>query len=166
MLAAGFGELAAQLGAQDLPDTRDPVASVHGTLAAFPEPWLLIFDNAPNRAAVERFLPPAGRGRVLVTSRNPIWPPGQVLEVPVLDAEVAVAPANNEQILLLDEALTRLAAVRPQAAELVKLRLFSGITVETAAPMLGLSSRSARRLWVFARAWLRRDMERSAEQGP
>jgi hypothetical protein len=89
VLAAGFTELAAQLGARDDADTRDPVASVHGTLAAFPEQWLLIFDNAPDRAAVERFLPPAGRGRVLVTSRNPNWPPGQVLDVPVLDTGVA-----------------------------------------------------------------------------
>ena len=89
VLAAGFAELAAQLGALDVPDMRDPVASVHGTLAAFPERWLLIFDNAPDRAAVEGFLPPAGRGRVLVTSRNPNWPPGQVLDVPVLGSEVA-----------------------------------------------------------------------------
>lgn len=89
VLAAGFAELAAQLGARDDSDTRDPVASVHGTLAAFPAEWLLIFDNAADRVAVERFLPPAGRGRVLVTSRNPNWPPGQVLDVPVLSAEVA-----------------------------------------------------------------------------
>ena len=47
VLAAGFAELAAQLGARDVLDTRDPVASVHGTLAAFPGQWLLIFDNAP-----------------------------------------------------------------------------------------------------------------------
>jgi hypothetical protein len=89
VLEAGFAELAAQLGARDDADARDPVASVHGTLAAFPGQWLLIFDNAPDRAAVERFLPPAGRGQVLVTSRNPSWPPGQVLDVPVLGTEVA-----------------------------------------------------------------------------
>jgi RNA polymerase sigma factor (TIGR02999 family) len=79
-----------------------------------------------------------------------------------LDVDVA-APADDEQILLLDEALTRLAAVRPQAAELVKLRFFSGLTVEEAAPLLGLSPRTGRRLWVFARAWLRREMGRSAD---
>src|SRR5438046_6819083 len=81
------------------------------------------------------------------------------------DMEMA-ASADHEQVLLLDEALTRLAAVRPQAAELVKLRFFSGVTVEEAAPMLGLSPRSARRLWAFARAWLRRDMERASDPGP
>jgi RNA polymerase sigma factor (TIGR02999 family) len=82
--------------------------------------------------------------------------------VDLLDIEVA-APANGDQVLLLDEALTRLAAARPQAAELVKLRFFSGMTVEEAASIVGLSPRTARRLWVFARAWLRRNMERSAD---
>ena len=89
VLAAGFGELAAQLGARDMLDVRDPVASVHGVLAASPAQWLLVFDNAPDRASVAAFVPPAGRGRVLITSRNQIWPPGQALEVPVLNPEVA-----------------------------------------------------------------------------
>jgi RNA polymerase sigma factor (sigma-70 family) len=85
--------------------------------------------------------------------------------VDLLDADPA-APTDDEQILLLDEALTRLADVRPQAAELVKLRFFSGLTEEEAAPMLGLSPRTARRLWAFARAWLRRDMEQASGAGP
>jgi RNA polymerase sigma factor (TIGR02999 family) len=82
--------------------------------------------------------------------------------VDLLEAELA-APAEDEQILLLDEALTRLAEVRQQAAELVKLRFFAGQTLEEIAPLLDLSPRTARRLWVFARAWLRRDMERANE---
>ena len=86
VLAAGFAELAAQLGAAE---GRDPVAAVHGVLAAAPAPWLLVFDNAPDRASVARFVPPAGPGRVLITSRNQIWPPGQALDVPVLDPQVA-----------------------------------------------------------------------------
>ena len=86
VLAAGFGELAAQLGAAD---SGDPVASVHGVLAAYQSLWLLVFDNAPDRASVARFVPPAGPGRVLITSRNQMWPPGQTLDVPVLDPQVA-----------------------------------------------------------------------------
>jgi hypothetical protein len=86
VLAAEFGELAAQLGRAD---RGDPVAAVHGVLAGSPAPWLLVFDNAPDRASVARFVPPAGPGRVLVTSRNQLWPPGQALEVPVLDPQVA-----------------------------------------------------------------------------
>jgi hypothetical protein len=89
VLAGGFNELAAQLGARNVVDTRDPVASVHGVLAAFPDEWLLIFDNAPDWASVQAFLPPAGPGRVLITSRNANWPPGQVLDVPELGTEVA-----------------------------------------------------------------------------
>ena len=88
VLAAGFGELAAQLGAGRC-WTADPVVSVHGMLAASAAPWLLVFDNTPSRASVQPFVPPAGRGRVLITSRDQIWPPGQALEVPVLDQQVA-----------------------------------------------------------------------------
>ena len=87
---------------------------------------------------------------------------GGLRRVDLLDADAA-APTEDEQVLLLDEALTRLAAARPQAAELVKLRFFAGLTLEEIAPLLALSPRSTRRLWVFARAWLRRDMERSNE---
>jgi RNA polymerase sigma factor (TIGR02999 family) len=87
---------------------------------------------------------------------------GEMRRADLLDAEV-VASDDDEQLLLLDEALTRLAATRPQAAEVVKLRFFSGLTLEEAGPLLGLSPRTARRLWVFARAWLRREMERSTD---
>ena len=86
VLAAGFGELAAQFGTAE---GGDPVAAVHAILAASPAPWLLVFDNAPDRASVAAFVPPAGPGRVLITSRNQIWPPGQAVEVPVLDRQVA-----------------------------------------------------------------------------
>ena len=74
--------------------------------------------------------------------------------------EVA-APERGEDLLALDEALSQLTATDPQAAELVKLRFFAGLTLDEIAPLLVLSPRSTRRLWVFARAWLRRDMERS-----
>jgi tetratricopeptide (TPR) repeat protein len=86
VLAAGFSELAAQLVGGD---GGDPMTTVHGVLAASPAPWLLVFDNAPDRASVAAFVPPAGRGRVLITSRDQIWPPGQALDVPVLGPEAA-----------------------------------------------------------------------------
>src|SRR5215467_5436580 len=90
VLEDGFNELAAQLGAQgELASTRDPVASVHAVLAALPAKWLLVFDNAPDRPTVTRFLPPDGPGRALVTTRNTDWPSGQVLDVPMLDLETA-----------------------------------------------------------------------------
>ncbi|HEV3289358.1 MAG TPA: hypothetical protein VG123_10210, partial [Streptosporangiaceae bacterium] len=73
VLAAGFAELATQLGAQDIADTRNPVTYVHAVLAAYPKEWLLVFDNVPGRESVLALLPPAGPGRVLITSRNPNW---------------------------------------------------------------------------------------------
>src|SRR6516165_5316344 len=87
---------------------------------------------------------------------------GGMRRVDLPDAAIGT-PVEDEQVLLLDEALTRLAAARPQAAKVVQLRFFTGLTVDEAATMLGLSPRTARRLWVFARAWLRRDMERAAK---
>ena len=86
VLAAGFGGLASQLGAAD---GGDPVAAVHGVLAASPAEWLLVFDNAPDRTSVAAYVPPAGRGQVLITSRDQIWPPGQALDVPGRDWGVA-----------------------------------------------------------------------------
>jgi RNA polymerase sigma factor (sigma-70 family) len=78
----------------------------------------------------------------------------------------ATAPAADEQLLSLDEALTKLAGVRPPAAELVQLRFFAGLTVDEAAPVLGVSPRTARRLWVFARAWLQREMDSAPDRRP
>ncbi|HEV3291488.1 MAG TPA: tetratricopeptide repeat protein, partial [Streptosporangiaceae bacterium] len=88
VLAAEFGELAAQLGVRSLADVRDPVASVHAVLARFSAPWLLLFDNAEDLTRVAAFLPPAGPGRVLITSQNPHWP-GKAMDVPVLGPDVA-----------------------------------------------------------------------------
>jgi RNA polymerase sigma factor (TIGR02999 family) len=88
---------------------------------------------------------------------------GGLRRVDLLERELTAGSADDEQLLLLDEALDRLAAVRPQAAQMVKLRFFSGLTAEEAAPMVGLPVRTARRLWAFARAWLRREMERQAD---
>ena len=89
VLADEFGELAAQLGVRDLLATRNWVATVHGVLARYPARWLLVFDNAADAASVAEFLPPAGPGRVLVTSQNPAWQTGQTMEVSVLRPEVA-----------------------------------------------------------------------------
>jgi RNA polymerase sigma factor (TIGR02999 family) len=67
----------------------------------------------------------------------------------ILDDE---APADD--LIDLDQAITRLAGVDAQAAALVKLRLFAGLTVEHASAALGISRRTAERDWTFARTWL------------
>ena len=89
-LEAGFGRLAALIAAAGGPgDPRDPVAVVHTVLADSAQPWLLIFDNAPDPDSVREFLPPAGHGQILITSQHALWPAGQGIDVPVLEAETA-----------------------------------------------------------------------------
>jgi RNA polymerase sigma factor (TIGR02999 family) len=60
----------------------------------------------------------------------------------------------DDDLLALDEALARLEAGQPEAAGVVKLRYFAGLTAEEAAAALGISLRTANRHWAFARAWL------------
>jgi RNA polymerase sigma factor (TIGR02999 family) len=60
----------------------------------------------------------------------------------------------REDLLALDEALTRLAAQEPVKAELVKLRYFAGLSLEEAAACLDISPATAKRYWAVARAWL------------
>ena len=63
--------------------------------------------------------------------------------------------ASPDEILVVDESLSRLAAEDAQAAELVKLRYFAGLSVEEAAEVLGISRATAYRHWTYARAWVR-----------
>lgn len=63
-----------------------------------------------------------------------------------------------DDVLALDEALTRFAGEDPQAAELVQLHTFGGLSVEDAGAQLGLSRAAAYRQWAFARAWLRSEL--------
>ena len=69
------------------------------------------------------------------------------------DASPAVVPPGDD-LLAVDEALTRLAERDPVRAELVKLRFFAGLTMPEAAAVLGVSLATAERYWVFARTWL------------
>ena len=80
------------------------------------------------------------------------------------DWDVA-APERPERLLAVDEALDRLAATNPQAAELVKLRYFAGLTIEETAASLGISVRTANRHWAFARAWLYQQLSGQPEAG-
>jgi RNA polymerase sigma factor (TIGR02999 family) len=63
--------------------------------------------------------------------------------------------ADTEKLLAVDDVLDKLAAEAPEAAELVKLRVFAGLTVNEAAAALGISRTTAFRHWTYARAWLR-----------
>jgi len=69
------------------------------------------------------------------------------------DLEIA-APADDDELLAVNDALDRLAQADPAKAELVKLRYFVGMTIEEAASALGVSEPTAKRRWALARAWL------------
>ena len=70
----------------------------------------------------------------------------------------------TDDLLALDEALERLAAEEPAAAEVVKLRFFTGLTIEQAAEALGISVRTANRHWSYARAWLYQQLISDGDQ--
>jgi RNA polymerase sigma factor (TIGR02999 family) len=75
-----------------------------------------------------------------------------------LDVEEIAVPAPREDLLALDEALDRLAALDPVKAELVKLRYFAGCTIAEAAGLLNISTATAERHWAYARAWLHQEV--------
>ncbi len=84
---------------------------------------------------------------------------------PALDVdelEIAAPAAKDDELLAVHEALDRLATHDARKAELVKLRYFAGLTIEQAAEALGVSTPTAKRDWIYARAWLFRECTREA----
>lgn len=77
----------------------------------------------------------------------------------LLEDNLACDP-RIEDFAELDEALERLRDVDPRAEKLVELRVFAGATIDEAAQILNLSPRTVKRTWAYARAWLRREVER------
>jgi RNA polymerase sigma factor (TIGR02999 family) len=76
-----------------------------------------------------------------------------------LDEELLAAPEPREDLVALDEALNKLAVIDRTAAQLVQMRYFAGLTLPEAARALDIAPRTAGRLWAYARAWLRREVE-------
>jgi RNA polymerase sigma factor (TIGR02999 family) len=68
---------------------------------------------------------------------------------------------TDEELLAVDEALDKLAALDPVGADLVKLRFFVGLPNIEAARLLGIPERTAKRTWAYARAWLHEELKRS-----
>ena len=78
-----------------------------------------------------------------------------------LDKVEIAADADHDTLLLVNEALENLAREDASAAEIAKLRFFGGLTLEEAAQVLGVTSRTADRYWSFARVWLFQEMRQS-----
>ena len=82
-----------------------------------------------------------------------------------LQEDLASAEAPDIDVLALDEALTRLAALDPEQARIVELRYFGGLTVEETAEVIGVSPATVKREWAMARAWLKRAIDCAPEDG-
>jgi RNA polymerase sigma factor (TIGR02999 family) len=88
---------------------------------------------------------------------------GGLPRVDLEDVEL-VCRMPPEDLLVLDDAMARLAAEDPVKARLVELRFFTGLTLEEAASVLGVSAVTAKRYWRYARAWLHREV--AGAEGP
>jgi RNA polymerase sigma factor (TIGR02999 family) len=84
---------------------------------------------------------------------------GDQQRVPLEELELATN-ADSETLLLIEEAMERLAKADPVKARLVELRFFTGLSLEEAAQVLGVSTPTAKRYWAYARAWLFQELER------
>ena len=82
-----------------------------------------------------------------------------------LEDVLCVSQSPGEDLLALDEALSRFAAEEPAKADLVKLRFFAGLTIADAARALGISEATAERYWAYARVWLYAELQEAGESG-
>lgn len=134
-------------------DTLQPTALVH-------DAWLQLAgaDGQPDFANRAHFFSAAAQAmrRLLIdrARQKQAQKRGGGVEHLDLDSVDVAATANDTVLLRMDEALEKLAREDPDAAELVRLRFFVGLKIEAAAEVMGISARTAKRYWTFARAWL------------
>lgn len=86
-------------------------------------------------------------------ARKQIKRGGDRLRQQISDSQI-IAPADDEQLLLVDDALQQLEVEDPESAELVKLRYFVGMTWQEISDAVGIPERTLRRRWTYARSWL------------
>jgi RNA polymerase sigma factor (TIGR02999 family) len=82
---------------------------------------------------------------------------GSDIKLPLEEAMI-VSEGREVDLVALDEALEKLAAIDPQQSRVVELKFFSGLSVEETAQVLGISARTVKRDWNVAKAWLRREI--------
>jgi RNA polymerase sigma factor (TIGR02999 family) len=151
--------LAARRLAREAPgQTLEPTALVH-------EAYLRLLRGGAHWNSRGHFFAAAAEAmrRILVESaryKRSLKGGGALVRRPV-DEAALLAPEPREDLLALDEALTQFADADPIAAALVQLRYFGGLSITEAAQVLHISSRTADRLWAYARAWLHSKMQGS-----
>lgn len=89
---------------------------------------------------------------------------GNEFEKVFLEEAEVVSKGKAPDVIAVDEALTRLAKVDPQQAQLVELRFFGGLDLDEAAAVLGVSRTTVKRNWNLAKAWLARELRRGEEK--
>jgi RNA polymerase sigma factor (TIGR02999 family) len=138
--------------------TLQPTALVH-------EAWLrLVAAPAQDWNSRNHFFMAAAQAmrRILVErarQKSRLKRGGDQQRVPLEELDLA-ANADSESLLLVEEAMERLAKADPVKARLVELRFFTGLSLEEAAQVLGVSTPTAKRYWAYARAWLFQEIER------
>jgi len=136
--------------------TLQPTALVH-------EAWLRLASSAPQAWANQgHFFASAAEAmrRILIdrARRKHALKRCAGFERIDLDRVDVAVGADEESLLLINEALEKLAVEDPQSAELVKLRFYVGLSYIEAAQVMNISERTAKRYWTFARAWLYREL--------
>jgi RNA polymerase sigma factor (TIGR02999 family) len=157
LLPLVYGELrklAAAKMAREAPNqTLQPTALVH-------EAWLrLVGDSNPNFSGRAHFFGAAAEAmrRILIEKarhKRAQRHGGEWHRVDLENIEIAGPGGDHDQLLAVNDALDKLAAIHAVQAEVVKLRCFVGMTNVEAAKALGLPERTAKYYWTHARAWL------------
>jgi RNA polymerase sigma factor (TIGR02999 family) len=161
LLPLVYGELrklaAAKMAGEAPHQTLQPTALVH-------EAWLrLVGDGEPKFENRAHFFAAAAEAmrRILIDQarrKRATRHGGGQQRVDLEEVDVA-APGDDDELLAVHEALDKLAVQCKDEAELVKLRYFVGMTLEEAAQVLGISTRTADNYWAHARAWLFREIK-------
>jgi RNA polymerase sigma factor (TIGR02999 family) len=157
LLPLVYGELrklaAARMANEAAGHTLQPTALVH-------EAWLRLTGHDANAQFANRahfFVAAADAMRRILIERARRKSSGKRgggwQRVELDNVEIA-SDADEDTLLLVNEALGKLAREHGNAAEIVNLRFFGGLTLEEAGQVLGVTERTAKRYWAFARAWL------------
>jgi RNA polymerase sigma factor (TIGR02999 family) len=144
---------AAKMARESAGHTLQPTALVH-------EAWLrLVGDDNPQFANRAHFFAAAAEAmrRILIDKarrKRAQRHGGEQQRVDLEEDAAIAAPGDDDQLLAVNEALDKLAAIHAAQTEVVKLRYFVGMTNVETAQALGLSERTVKNYWNHARAWL------------
>ena len=157
-----YGELrklaAWRLGREGVAHTLQATALVH-------EAYLRLSPGEQQWQGQKHFFGAAAEAmrRILIDRarhRNAVRHGGALQRTGFAEDKIAVDSVKDDEILAINEILDRFAQIEPRKAEVVKLRYFVGMTIEETAEVLGISTPTAKRDWIFARAWLFRELKR------